>query len=379
MKVLLVEDDPTTRLFLAHILQARGHDVSQHADAETALAACRRGVPPLVLLDWMLPGLDGLECCRRLRELPGGERSIVMVVTSRKASGDLKGVLDAGANDYVTKPVQPVDLAIRLAVAERLVESLAAKQAAQDGLRLSNRTLAERNAQLVDANREIEAFGYSALHDLQMHVRQVNSAAQLLHGTGAASRDDQAMGQAADILNAAHHMEALIDAVRTFSRARRQPLQRANVALDDLVRSILEQVQASTADRQIVWTVGPLPVVQGDAALLRQAMASLMDNAMKYTKPRQPATIEIGCAKDAPGEAVIFVRDNGVGFPAADAHKLFEPFQRLHDTREFAGSGMGLAHARRIVERHGGRTWAEGAEGQGASVYMSLPKYVAGP
>jgi light-regulated signal transduction histidine kinase (bacteriophytochrome) len=147
---------------------------------------------------------------------------------------------------------------------------------------------------------------------------------------------------------------------------------KADVALEPLVQEVRRELEADTAGRNIVWKVSSLPEIYADPALLRQVFVNLISNAVKYTRGRQQTQIEIGCTNGTPGERVIFIRDNGVGFEMAYVDKLFKVFQRLH-TKEFEGTGIGLANVRRIIERHGGRVWAEGVPEQGATFYFSIP------
>jgi light-regulated signal transduction histidine kinase (bacteriophytochrome) len=163
-------------------------------------------------------------------------------------------------------------------------------------------------------------------------------------------------------------MEALLH----FSRLGREEMVTSRVALDPLLKDVLNGFHDEVANRDIVWSISPLPTVTGDHALLRQVLVNLIANALKYTGKRSPARIDVGCDV-RPDEIVMFVRDNGVGFDMQYAHKLFGVFQRLHGREEFEGTGIGLALVRRIVMRHGGRTWAEGTMGQGATFFFSLP------
>ena len=149
---------------------------------------------------------------------------------------------------------------------------------------------------------------------------------------------------------------------------------RAKVSLSSMVAGVLREMDSEVKGRSIEWTIADLPVVEADAAMLRLVFANLIGNAIKYTRTRDRARIEIGATNGGP-EVVIFVRDNGVGFDMQYAHKLFGVFQRLHRADEFEGTGIGLANVRRIISRHGGRTWAEGAVDRGASFYFSLPKH----
>ena len=167
-------------------------------------------------------------------------------------------------------------------------------------------------------------------------------------------------------------MGALIDDLLVFSRMSRTELRRSKVALNSLVHEAVDALQMETSARQIIWKIGDLPEVEADPAMLRQVWINLVANAVKYTRPRNPAEIEVGCADAANGEFVLFVRDNGVGFDMQYAHKLFGVFQRLHRAEEFEGTGIGLANVRRIISRHGGRTWAEGKLDGGATFFLFI-------
>src|SRR5438067_6348602 len=168
-------------------------------------------------------------------------------------------------------------------------------------------------------------------------------------------------------------MGRLIDDLLAFSRTARAELRKKQIQVRDLVESILRDLDRETKGRRVEWVVADLPEVQADSALLRQVLVNLINNALKYTRPRKSARIEIG-SKPKEGEEVIFVRDNGVGFDNRYAHKLFGVFQRLHRAADFEGTGIGLANVRRIIHRHGGSTWAEGELDKGATFYFSLPK-----
>ncbi|HXT42266.1 MAG TPA: ATP-binding protein, partial [Candidatus Angelobacter sp.] len=186
--------------------------------------------------------------------------------------------------------------------------------------------------------------------------------------------DEKGKRHLAVISEAAKRMGNLIDDLLLFSRMGRQEMRRATVDTKTLVAEVIAERAPETQGRCIEWKVGDLPGVQGDAAMLRQVWVNLLSNAVKYTRPREQANIEIGCVEDSATETVFFVRDNGVGFDMKYVDRLFGVFQRLHNDREFEGTGIGMANVRRIINRHGGRTWAEGKVGEGAVFYFSIPK-----
>jgi signal transduction histidine kinase len=231
----------------------------------------------------------------------------------------------------------------------------------------------QRTAELDAANRELEAFSYSVSHDLRAPLRHVTGFSELLGAHVGAALDDQGRRYLTTISNASARMARLIDDLLAFSRIGRTTLSRQPVALADLAQEARDEVMAYAPDRVIDWTIGPLPVVEGDPAMLHLVMVNLLSNAVKYTSTRARAVIELGTTEGSPHEVVIFVRDNGVGFDMQYADKLFGVFQRLHRAEQFEGTGIGLAHIKRIVTRHGGRVWATSAVDQGATFFIALP------
>jgi light-regulated signal transduction histidine kinase (bacteriophytochrome) len=230
------------------------------------------------------------------------------------------------------------------------------------------------NEQLHEANKELEAFSYSVSHDLRAPLRHIAGFVDLLKRNNGGSLDDRGRRYLSIINNSAGQMGALIDDLLVFSRMSRMELRRTKVASVSLLDEARNTFQNDMNGRHIDWQIAPLPEVEADASMLRQVWINLVGNAVKYTRHRDPAKIEVGCANDGNGEWVFFVRDNGVGFDMKYVDKLFGVFQRLHRADEFEGTGIGLANVRRIVSRHGGRTWARGEINQGATFYFSLPK-----
>ena len=234
------------------------------------------------------------------------------------------------------------------------------------------RRVQARTAELETSNRELEAFSYSVSHDLRAPLRHIDGFADLLGRHAQSALDDKGRRYLATISDSAKSMGALIDDLLSFSRMGRSEMQHASVNLGDLVTEVRKELSTDLANRDVVWEIGPLPNLVGDAAMLRLALANLLSNAIKYTRGRTPARITIG-AREQEGETVLFVQDNGAGFDMAYQDKLFGVFQRLHSADEFEGTGIGLANVRRIVQRHGGRVWAEGEPGQGATFFVALP------
>lgn len=234
------------------------------------------------------------------------------------------------------------------------------------------RELERQRAALKASNEELESFSYSVSHDLRAPLRHVHGFSGVLRR--AMDRGDEPQARRAlDVIDlAVTRANVLIDALLQFSRLSRNEVRRDRVDLSALVRDVRPEAEQEAAGRSVQWVVHDLPVVLGDAALLRQVLANLLSNAVKYSAKAERLRVEVG-AERRPGEVVVFVRDHGAGFDPRYADKLFGVFQRLHSDAEFAGIGIGLATVRRIVERHGGRVWAESVPGEGATFSFSWP------
>jgi len=197
---------------------------------------------------------------------------------------------------------------------------------------------------------------------------------ELLYKRDLGALDEKSRHYLDVISESAQKMGILIDDLLAFSRIGRAEMKKTDIDFAQLVKGVLEELQAEVKDRDISWEIAPLPTLAGDPALLRLVMVNLIANALKFTRPRARARIEIGAVTDRPDEMLIYVRDNGVGFDMRYVDKLFGLFQRLHSGEEFEGTGIGLANVQRIIHRHGGRVWAEGALDGGAVFWFSLPK-----
>jgi signal transduction histidine kinase len=233
--------------------------------------------------------------------------------------------------------------------------------------------VSDRTAELTAVNQELEAFSYSVSHDLRAPLRHMDGFAELLKRNHHERLDDKGRRHLQVISDAARKMGTLIDDLLVFSKMGRQQMLKTKVEMNALVRECQSQLEPDAANRRIEWEIARLPEVDGDAALLRQVWLNLGSNAIKYTRTRETARITIGFEEN-PLEYSFFVRDNGVGFDMRYADKLFGVFQRLHRDDEFEGTGIGLANVRRIIARHGGKTWAESISGEGSTFHFTLPK-----
>jgi signal transduction histidine kinase len=234
--------------------------------------------------------------------------------------------------------------------------------------------LAERSTQLAAANRELEAFSYSVSHDLRAPLRHISGFTDLLQKSPGTELEPARKRYLRLISESAVRMGELIDALLVFSRMGRTEMLQSRVDLNSIVRGARREATQADPARNVRWNIHPLPEVPGDPTMLQLVFTNLLSNAFKYSRDQGNAEIEIGAAEGETGEVVIYVKDNGVGFNMAYAGRLFGVFQRLHRAEEFEGTGIGLANVQRIVLRHGGRVWAEGEPGKGATFFVALPK-----
>jgi signal transduction histidine kinase len=238
------------------------------------------------------------------------------------------------------------------------------------------RRVAERTAELTRLIGELEAFSSSVSHDLRAPLRRIAGFAELAREAGAGAQRGELARHLRTIEAEVARMDALVDDLLKLAHVSRAEMRSSEVDLGRLVEEVRRGLGSTRGDTPVRWILEPLPTVRGDRGLLLLAVTNLLANAVKYSRGRSPATIEVGAepALARPGEVVVRIRDNGVGFDMAHAGRLFGVFQRLHGDHEFEGTGIGLANVKRIVERHGGRVWAEAAPGAGATFYMALPK-----
>jgi signal transduction histidine kinase len=241
-----------------------------------------------------------------------------------------------------------------------------------EGERRERHLVQQRTTELMAANRELDAFSYSVSHDLRAPLRAMNGFARMLQADHGERLDEEGRRLLGVVIGSASRMGQLIDDLLAFSRLGRQPLRTQPVKVDDLVHQIIEEQGADREGRRIDFSVGQLGMAEADLALLKQALANLLGNAIKFTRHKNPAVIEVGCRHEPSQASIYYVRDNGAGFDMHYAQKLFGVFERLHAAEEYEGTGVGLAIVQRVIERHGGRIWAEAKPDQGATFYFTL-------
>ena len=280
------------------------------------------------------------------------------------------------AEEALRKANEALELRVQERTAE-LADALEAQRQAEQEIKKLNEKLEtrvlERTAQLENTNKELEAFSYSVSHDLRAPLRHIDGFTEMLRDDASAVLGERSRRYLETISTSAKRMGALLDDLLVFSRMGRVEMRQTRFAMGRLEEEVLKEMTEELQSRQIEWEIDPLPEVWGDRAMLKQVWVNLLSNAVKYTRPRERAKIQIRCARTSERELQFFVRDNGVGFDMLYSNRLFGMFQRLHHPEEFDGTGIGLANVRRIVHRHGGRTWAEAKVNEGATFYFTLP------
>jgi signal transduction histidine kinase len=370
--VLVVEDNPEMNCFVCDVLSVayRTESALNGKEGLHKILACN---PDLVVSDIMMPEMSGDELVREVRSRPELETTTPILLLTAKADDDLRvGLLRTGANDYVMKPFSASEL---LARAGNLVNARLSDRRSrrlQADLKERNDHLAQVMHQLTRANEELGAFSYSVSHDLRAPLRAINGFSQALLEDYGDRLDSAGRHQLQRVFQNAQRMGELIDDLLQLSRVGRSELLRRPVNLSDIARTVGEELHKVEPDRTIELDVQDGLVVEADRRLMKLVLDNLLGNAWKFTSKTPQPSVQFG-AEALENGAVYFVRDNGAGFDMTYAAKLFGPFQRLHTEADFPGTGIGLATVRRIIDRHGGRVWAEGAIGQGVTVYFTIP------
>ena len=367
--ILVVDDDATKRFALKAIVAPLGQNVIEAASGADALRQLLRQDFAVVLLDVRMPMMDGFETAQLIRQRPRSELTPIIFVTALdQAETDMNRGYDLGAVDFVFAPVVPGIMRAKVAVFVELYK-------AQLELRRYRTQLEdlvqERTAALTAVNRELEAFSYSVSHDLRGPLETFDGLSQsLVEGYGA-KLDDKAKDYLARMRRASERMTSAFDGLQSLFQLTSGEIRREPVDVSALAAEVADELRGENPKRHVKLNIADGLVVSGDRRLVRILVGNLINNAWKFTSQEMVASIEVG-SELVDGENRTFVRDNGVGFDMIYGHKLFGAFQRLHSLSEFPGAGIGLATVRRIVNRHGGRAWAEGAVGEGATFYFVL-------
>jgi signal transduction histidine kinase len=376
LTVLLVEDNPgDARLIRESLSDVEGNtfDLETADRLATALRRLSAGGIDAVLLDLALPDSRGRETFSKAKAQAPTVPIIVLTGLGDEALA-LK-MVQAGAQDYVTK----IDL--KGSVLSRAIRYAIEREKSEQQIRRFNEELEERvqerTAELQAINEELEAFSASVSHDLRGPLHVISGYSVMLEETYGRILDPEGRKYLQRIHGSVQQMADIIEDLLKLSRLGRQQLKLQTTNLNEIIGAILADCEPAIKARKIEWRIGDLPEAECDQGLIKQVFTNLISNAIKYTRLHETAVIEIGQTV-MDGDCVITVRDNGAGFDMKHADKLFGAFQRLHRQSEFEGTGIGLATVRRIIQRHGGRIWAEGEVEKGAAFHFTLGSRKAG-
>jgi two-component system, sensor histidine kinase and response regulator len=379
VSILLVDDQPANLLALEAMLQGLGQRLIKAGSGREALKWLLTQDFAVILLDVKMPDMDGFETAALIRQRDKSrDTPIIFLTAADKTHTEAVRGYAVGAVDYLVKPVVPEFVRSKVSVFVELAKKNEQLRRQAELLREGEqaaRELAEARAELVHdlehKNRELESFSYAVSHDLRAPLRRIEAFGRAVLESQGERLDEHGRRFMERIQEASRQMSQLIDDVLYLSKVSRAEVRQHEIDLSGLVESILERLREADPGRNVEARVRPGVIVAGDGRLLRIALTNLLENAWKFTAQQPAARIEFGM-NTATGEPTYFVRDNGAGFDMTYVDRLFGPFQRLHLASEFPGSGIGLATVQRIIHRLGGRVWAEGIVGQGATFSFTL-------
>ncbi len=384
-RILAVDDSATYLHELAALLRSEGYDVVMARSGEEAIEMLTVQSVDCILLDLLMPGLGGKETCKRIKLSPLVRDIPLILLTALEDRRSMLEGLSIGADDYISKSSEFEVLNVRVRAQMRRKqfedehrrireELLKAEISAME--ERAARQVAEARASLVmeleRKNKELEAFSHSVSHDLRAPLRAMDGFSHMLLDEYGNSLDERARDYLRRVRAGAKRMSELIDDLLALSRIGRADLRREAVELSEMVGQVCEDIRRSEPERQVTFAVAPHLSAQADGGLMRVVFENLIGNAWKFTGKVERAHIEFG-VETRDGGRVFFIRDNGAGFDMAYADTLFAPFRRLHKEKDFPGTGIGLATVYRVIDRHGGRVWAEGVVGGGATVFFTVP------
>lgn len=372
VNILMVDDRPENLMALEAVLDDTGWNLVKAKSGQEALRHILKEEFAVVLLDVQMPEMDGFETARLIRQRSRSEHTPIIFVTAIGKTQEyvFEGYL-SGAVDYIIKPFVPEILKSKVKIFVDLFQMREQLKKQAEELKAANEELDKRATNLSALNKELEAFSYSVSHDLRAPLRHIDGFSQILLEDYPDKLDEKGKHCIRRIHAGVERMSELIEDLLRLSRIARMEMSFEKVDLSALVQEVANSLQKTQPERQVDFLIKPGLMVNGDSRLLRIVLENLLGNAWKFTSKHPHATIEFGIT-EKDDNPVYFIRDNGAGFDMAQVDKLFSAFQRLHSADEFAGTGIGLATVARIIHRHGGRIWAEGAVEKGATFYFII-------
>ena len=365
--ILIVDDNSDMQNHIARLLRPFWN-LSRASDGAAALEAIQQEAPDLVLSDVMMPRMNGVELLRALRANPRTNTIPIILLSARAGEDAVLEGLETGADDYMVKPFSARELLTRV---RTHLEMARVRKSVTEAARQQAETRASLLAEVERKNRELEAFSSSVSHDLRSPLRSILGFTAALSDEYGSALDTQAAHYLDQVRLSAERMAALIEDLLKLARVERADLRRERTDLSAMARRIAKRLGESNGKRAVNWKVSDSLFADVDAALFEIVFENLLGNALKFTHHVESPAIEFG-SKRGESTTTFFVRDNGAGFDPAHASRLFVPFRRLHSESEFPGTGVGLATVQRIIDRHGGKVWAEATVGKGATIFWTL-------
>jgi two-component system, sensor histidine kinase and response regulator len=365
-KILVVDDKRENLFAVERVLRNLEVEIITATSGNEALKATLNNDFALALLDIQMPGMDGYELAAILREEEKTSKLPFIFISAVFTDPDniFKGY-ELGAFSFIAKPFQPEILINK-------VQFFVDKHKHEVELELANKMLAQKNMQLEEAYNELDSFTFSVSHNLQAPLRFIKEYVKIFiedHDSELNAEGKRLLGVISDN---AESMQSQLEDLLAFSQLGKQEIRKSEIDMNHLVEYVIRELTTVEERKRIQFKCGDLAKIFGDHVLLSKAVTALISNALKFTSKVQEPEIEIDCKKE--GEEIVYcVKDNGVGFDMQYAHKLFKIFQRLHAESEFPGRGVELAGVKRIINRHGGRVWAESKINEGSVFYFSLP------
>jgi len=369
VNVLIVDDDATKRFALRTILAPLEENIVEASSGADALRQLLRNEFAVLLLDVRMPIMDGFETAQLIRQRPRSELTPIIFVTALdQAEADMGRGYSLGAVDFVFAPVVPAIMRAKVSV---FVELYRAQQELRRYRTQLETLVEERTIALTAINRELEAFSYAVSNDLRGPLLAFDAMSEKLLEQSRSQLDESAVQSLDRMREASKRMTSVFEGLQMLFRLTSGEIKREQVDVSAVAAQTVDELRAQHHNGKVEVDITPAITVDGDRRLVRVLVGNLIDNAWKFSAIRPSPKITVG-RESVDGESRVFVKDNGVGFDMIDSHRLFGAFQRLHSQSDFPGAGIGLATARRIVNRHGGKIWAEGAVGEGATFYFVL-------
>ena len=373
-RILIVDDNPNNLKVLYTYLKNAGFEVLVAEDGKSGIEAVEHSIPELILLDVMMPDMDGFEVCRRLKSDRATRGIPIIFLTALSEAVNKVMGFEVGGVDYITQPIENEEVVarvkthlsmqrMRLALQqqnENLKREIERRQKVETRLQLSNNsleeTVADRTAELTSSNQDLEQFAYIASHDLRQPLRKIRMCTEYLLEDYAHCFDEQAESYMEYITKSVDRMYLLIDDLLTYSRIGKQEETYVSIDLDNVVKDCLEDLSLIVEEKQATINCDNLPTIEGNLSEMRQLFQNLIGNALKFCN--RPPIVNISAVPQ--GESCLFkVEDNGIGIEPQYTNKIFQMFQRLHTSSEYEGTGIGLAICQKIVTRYGGEIWVE--------------------